>query len=365
MSLDGAALIIDPAIHRRFIRKAGALYGGIVAVCFALIFWLPDALALREAHFQAWWFKLVLGPLLTIPVCVVIGWLAASTRWAGVSVLLWIAGGSLLAWIGGRIQFDAYSWLARLTDLYPSEQAMYPFSLAAAGFTGISMVVGAGAGLLIGVIGLIAVERAWDASTPRYGFSGKSIAALWLCLPALLVLGLVADSQINTSTRGAITSVQHMIETVRDPQADLVRAKLGPMERHRDRMSPAYTVYWNTISDELTRLSIDVQFDSGLVLRCPAMLDYAYLCSDLGAKLNETMTQLVTVEVRQLRRAGRRTRASVAQDRETDLGQAGIRGAAEASRRLGVHARHTQRRPADRLPFQRRSAYYLRFLHRS
>jgi hypothetical protein len=298
MSVDasGIPFINDPAIHRRFTRKAGALYGGIVALSFALIFWLPDALVLREAHFQGWWLKLVLGLLLTIPVSVVIGWLAVSTRWAGLSVLLWIVGGSLLAWIGGHIQFDAYSWLARLTDLYPSEQAMYPFSLAAAGFTGISMIVGAGVGLLIGVIGLIAVERAWEASTSRYGFSFKSIAMLWLCLPALLVLGLVADSQINTSTRGAITSVQQLIETVRDPQADLVRAKLGPMERHRARMSPNYIVYWNTISDELTRLSIDVQFDSGLVLRCPALLDYAYLCSDLGAKLDEAMTQLVTAE---------------------------------------------------------------------
>lgn len=289
-------LITDPASRRRFIRKASVLYGAIVALCFTLFFWLPDALMLREAHFQGWWIKLALGLLLVFPVSMVISWLAASMRWAGLGLVTWMLGGSLFAWIGGHIQFDGFSWVARLTDIYPSEQVMYPFTLSAAAFTGMSMIVGAGAGLVIGVTGLIVMERAWEASTSRYGFSLKSILWLGMCLPALLVLGLVADDQINASTRNAILSVHQLIETVRDPNADLVRAKLAPMERHRARLSPNYTVYWNTITDELTRLSVDVQFDTGLVLRCPVLLDNAFLCSDLGEKLDEWMTQLVTVE---------------------------------------------------------------------
>jgi hypothetical protein len=288
--------LIDPAIHRRFIRKAGAMYGVIVALCFALFFWLPDALLLREAHYPDWWIKLVLGLCVTIPVSAAIGWLAASARWSGLNVLIWIAGGTVLAWIGGHIQFEGVSWLARLTDVYPREQVMYLFTESAAAVTGISMVVGAGAGLIVGVIGLVAVERAWDASTPRYGFSLKSLVMLGLCLPALLVLGLLADHQINSTTRSAMQSVRQTIETVRDPNADLVRVKLAPMARYRDRMGPNYTLYWNTINEDLTSLSIDVQFESGLLLRCPVMLDNASLCTDLSDKLNDWMTRLVTVD---------------------------------------------------------------------
>jgi len=289
-------LINDPAIHRRFIRKAGALYGAIVALGFALFFWLPDALVLRGAHYEGWWVKLVLGLLVVIPMCVAIGWLAASMRWAGLGLLVWMAGGSLLAWIGGHIQFEGVSWLARLTDIYPSERVMYPFSESAAAFTGISMAVGAGVGLFVGAIGLVAVERAWEASTAHHGFSLKSIVMLALCLPVLLVLGLLADFQINASTRSAIAGVQQLIETVRDPNADLVRAKLGPMARYRADLSPNYTLYWNTANDELTRYAIDVQFDSGLLLRCPSMFDNAYLCSDLSQRLHDWMTALTTVE---------------------------------------------------------------------
>ncbi len=291
-------LIDDPAIHRRFIRKAGALYGVIVALGFTLCFWLPDALVLREAHYADWWMKLLLGSLLVIPLGAVIGWLAASMRWSGLGLLIWIVGGGLLVWIGGRVQFDGVSWLTRLTDLYPSQQMMYPFTLPAATFTGMAVIAGAGAGLLIGVIELLVLERAWEASTRRHGFSLKSILWLGACLPVLLVLGPIADFQINASTRSAITDVQRIIEIVRDPNANLVRAQLGPMAQYRDRLSPNYTLYWNTINDELTQLSIDAQFDSGLVLRCPTMLGNAYPCMNLGTNLNKWMTQLVTVEGR-------------------------------------------------------------------
>lgn len=291
-----AAPLISPTVHRHFIRKAGAMYGVVVALGFALFFWLPDALALREANYPGWWMKLVLGLLVTIPLATLIGWLAASARWTGLNVLIWIAGGSLLAWVGGHIQFEGVSWLARLTDIYPSDRMMYPFSEPAAVYTGYGMIVGAGAGLIVGLIGLVAVERAWDASTARYSFSFKSIVMLGLCLPALLVLGLLADFQINSSVRSAFADVQRVITLVRDPNTDLVRAKLAPMARYHDRMSPNYTLHWNTINDDLTRLTIDVEFDNGLLLRCPVMLGNAYLCTELNSKLNDWMRQLVTVE---------------------------------------------------------------------
>ncbi|HSD85570.1 MAG TPA: hypothetical protein VLG46_17040, partial [Anaerolineae bacterium] len=190
-------LIDSSAAHQRFIRKAGILYGVNVALGFTLFFWLPDALALRELHYAGWWMKLVLGLALVTPLSAALGWLAASLRWAGLSVLAWMAGGGMLAWIGGHVQFEGMSWLMRLTDIYPSEQVMYPFTLAATAYTGLSAFVGVGVGLFIGTFGLLVLERAWEASTQRHGFSFKSLVILGACLPALLGLGLIADFQIN------------------------------------------------------------------------------------------------------------------------------------------------------------------------
>ena len=288
-------LIEDHTIHVRFIHKAGALYGAAVAIGFALFFWVPDAVLLQQAHYQWWWAKLVLGLTVTLPSCMLLGWLAARMPWSGLSILIWIGDGAILAWIGGHMQFEGISWLVRLTDPYPSNQIMYPFSSSAGAFTGISMITGLGAGLFLGLIALVAQERAWDASTKNYGFSLKSILRLGLCLPVLAVLGLVADYQIQSSTRGALTSVAQLIETVRDPQADLISAKLGPMAQYRAQMSPNYTLFWNTTTSDLVRSSIDVQFDTGLLLRCPSAYDNAFLCSNLGSQLTEWMTELATV----------------------------------------------------------------------
>jgi hypothetical protein len=281
--------------HQRFIRRAGALYGVLVALGFVAFFWLPDAVALRQAHAQWWWSKLVLGLLFTLPVSVLIGWLAASVRWAGLSVLIWIAGGSVLAWIGGHVPFEGLSWLLRLTDQYPSDRIPYPFTPSAGAYTGISMVVGAGAGLLLGLLAMSVNERAWEYSTQNHRFSLKSILILCLSLPVMLGFSLLADFQINSSAREALTGVAHMIETVRDPSADLVKARLTPMLTYQGRLSPNYTLHLNAMDSELISSAVDVQFDDGLLLRCPYAYSIVVRCEDLGKDLTAAMTDLARV----------------------------------------------------------------------
>ncbi len=281
--------------QKRFIRRAGACYGGFVALGFIAFFWLPDALALQQAHVHWWWSKLVLGLLVTLPVGVLIGWLAASARWAGLSLLLWIAGGSILAWIGGHVPFEGLSWLVHLTDLYPSERIPYPFTPSAGAYTGISMVVGAGAGLLLGLLAMYATERAWQYSTQTHQLSLKSILMLCLCLPVMLVFGRLADFQINAPMRDALTDVGRMVETVRDPQTDLVKAQLTPMLAYRGRLSSNYTSHLNAMDSELINSAVDVQFDNGLLLRCPDTYGIVSQCEDLGKDLTAAMTDLASV----------------------------------------------------------------------
>ena len=288
-------LIEDHTVHQRFISKAGVLYGAVAAIGFVLFFWLPDAIMLQQAHLQWWWAKLAIGLVVTVPVSAVIGGLAASMRWSGLNMLLWIVDGVVLAWIGGHVQFDGLSWLARLTDPYPTDRVMYPFTPSAAAFTGISMVIGAGAGLFLGLIALIMLERAWDSSTKKSGFSVKSMVMLCSCLPAVLLLGPLADFQINSTARSALIGISQLIEAARDPNTSLAGVGLAPMRAYRDRLSPNYTLFWNGITNDLARSSIDAQFDTGLLLRCPFAFNTASTCADLGKELTDWMTQLTTV----------------------------------------------------------------------
>jgi hypothetical protein len=290
-----APLIEDPHIHQRFIHRAGALYGALVALGFVTFFWLLDAGALQQAHASWWWSKPVVGLLVTLPVGALIGRLAAGQRWSGLSILIWMAGGIALAWIGGHVPFEGLSGLARLTDPYSVDRVMYPFTPTAAALTGISMVVGAGAGLFLGLLGLFVTERAWEYSTRNYRFSLKSILILCLSLPVMLVFGLLVDFQINSSAREALTGVARMIETVRDPNTDLVKARLTPMLIYRGRLSPNYTVHLNAMDSELTSGAVDVQFDNGLWLRCPYSYGTVTRCDDLSQELTAAMQDLASV----------------------------------------------------------------------
>jgi len=288
-------LIEDPRIHQRFIHQAGTAYGTLVALGFVTFFWLPDAAALQQAHAYWWWGKIVVGLLVTLPVGALIGRLAASMRWSGLSVLMWILGGMALAWIGGHMPFEGLSWLARLTDPYSSDRVMYPFTPSAAAYTGIGMVVGVGAGLVLGLLGLFVTERAWEYSTRNYRFSLKSILVLCLSFPVMLMFSLLVDYQINSPAREALTQVASMIETVRNPTTDLLRSPLKPMLIYRDRLSPNYTVHLNAMDSELTSSAVDVQFDNGVLLRCPYSYGTVTRCDDLSQKLTAAMKDLASV----------------------------------------------------------------------
>ena len=282
------------AIHARFIRTAGLTYGAIVALGFGLIFWGLDALALQQAAATMWWSKLALGLLICVPLGMIIGWLAARVHWSAISIGLWIIGGMAFAWIGGRIPYDGLSWLARLSDPYPPAHSMYPISMPSIVLTGFCMVIGAIAGLFVGLISLVAVERAWNSSTAHHRLGVRSLLMLLIGLPPIMLGGAFADFQINSTVRSAYVEIDQMIKTTLNPKVDLNEARLTFMAAYRDRLSPNYSLIWNTTSDDLSRTTLDVQFTTGLMLRCPHAFGGVAVCANISQDVNDWMTQLMT-----------------------------------------------------------------------
>jgi hypothetical protein len=286
---------LSTAFHDQFVRRAGALYGLIFALGFAAIFWGLDAIALLQASAYLAWGKLLLGLIVCMPLAMLIGWLAAAMRWSALSIIIWIIGLALIALVAGHIPYDGLSWLAALNDPYPSGYPMYPFSLPAAGFTGISMVIGLVTGLLVGLVSLIVTERAWESSTSTHRFSFRSVVVLGLCLPFTVIYGLLADYQINASIRDALVDTAAGINLAADPSTDLVQAKLNYFRSVRPQMTGPYTLYWVKSSDDLVSTTVDAQYASGLLLRCQHANGQLLLCVDFGKNLHDWMSQLATV----------------------------------------------------------------------
>jgi hypothetical protein len=288
-------LIENENSNRRFIRTAGAAYGAVVAIVFALAVWGQDVAALRDASSMPGWQHLAYGLIILLPLGSLVGWLSASARWSAFTIGWWIIGVGLMAWLAGRLPYEGLSFVARLGDPYPPPYPMYPISVAAAGFAAFSAVIGALAGLFVGLLSMAALDRAWDYSTKRHRLGVRSVLALFLCAPPLIVAGLMADFQINSSLRTAFVEVDHVITVASDPATDLTRARLPYMQSFRDQLSPNYTLRRVQSSAEQTTFVIDAQFDSGLLIRCPFGYGNVFICSNLGQATHDWMSQLMTV----------------------------------------------------------------------
>lgn len=286
---------LAPGVRARVIRLAGAVYGLVFALGFAVTMWGIDAVLLWQASFNLAWAKFVLGLLLAAPIAALAGWLATLSRWTIAGILVWIVAGPLLALLAGHLPYEGLSLLAQLGDPYPTGRMAYPFLPPAAVFTGFSMVMGAGFGLMTGLVQIFAVERAWNNSTAEHRLGLRSILSLGLCLPLALVFGALADFQINASTREPIRNVASAIDTALDPAADLRAARVPFLESRRDRMSPAYTTYLVQYSDSLDTATVDVLFDTGMLLRCQHGYGVVFFCSNLEGQLHEWMTELVSL----------------------------------------------------------------------
>jgi hypothetical protein len=279
---------MDEHIHQTFIRKAGAVYGLVAAVMFALAVWGQDAAALGGQ-------ELIAGLILFLPLGALIGWLSAAARWSAFTIGWWIVGVALMGWLAGRLPYEGFSFLARVNDPYPPPNPMYPAGISAAGLAAFSAIIGAGAGLIVGLISPAAIERAWDHSTQRHRLGARSMLALFLCVPPLIVAGLMVDFQVNASLREAFVVVDETIKTAADPSADLVRARLPYMKSFRDQLSPDYTLRWVQSSADQTTFVIDARFDTGLLIRCSYSFGNVSTCSNVSQNTRDWMSQLMTV----------------------------------------------------------------------
>ncbi len=288
-------LIENEHSRRHFTRTAGIAYGVVVAIVFALAIWGPDVTSLRSEAVGLSWQLLGLSLVLFLPLGGLIGWLSASARWSGFTLGWWIVGVALMAWLAGHVPYEGLSFIARLRDPYPPPYPMYPVSLPVMGSAGFSAAIGAIAGLFVGLLSLAALGQAWNYSTKRHRFGVRSTLALLVCVPPLIIAGLMTDFQINAPLRGALVEVDRALQLASNPATDLGAARLPFLQSMRDQLSPNYTLIWVQNSPELSTFTIDAQFDSGLLMRCNYSYGNVSICSNLGQNTHVWMSQLMTV----------------------------------------------------------------------
>ncbi|HOT90897.1 MAG TPA: hypothetical protein PLJ78_13065 [Anaerolineae bacterium] len=286
-------------ITRAVLLRAGAGYGLLFGLGFALYVWGYDTLTLSRSSADMAWGKLTLG----LPCLLVIGGLAGLLgAWTPSTLLttcVWAFTLAGIGWLAGHIPFTGMSWLAGIIDARFAGLTPWPYTGANALRTLLVVLAYAVYGFAVGYVETLAIEWAWDRATPdgrmKIGAWSRLLVAWVVALPPVFVLDYLVMAPVRTPQ----VRVADLIETYLEGGEAAVSAtgqNIIEAQRNGPRFTPRYTIHFagfDTTTETLYAGYSDVIFDTGFALRCLVMGEQVTFCDDLSAKLNLRIGQMV------------------------------------------------------------------------
>ena len=284
---------------RTVLLRAGAGYGMLFGLGFALFVWGYDALALSQSLADMAWAKLLIG----LPCLLIIGGIAGTVgAWSSSTLFttgMWAVTMAGIGWIAGHIPFTGISWLAGVIDPRFAGLSPWPYIDATAARTLLVMIAYTVYGFAVGYVETLAVEWAWDRTTPagqmKLGAWSVLLVAWVVALPPTIIL----DYLVMTPVRAPQVRVANLVETYLEGGEAAVSAagqSVIEAQRHGARFTPDYTIHFSgfdTTTKTLYAGYSDVVFDTGFALRCIVMGDRITFCDDLSQKLDVRIGQMV------------------------------------------------------------------------
>ncbi|MFN8414679.1 MAG: hypothetical protein U0Z26_20040 [Anaerolineales bacterium] len=197
----------------------GISFGLFTGLAFAIAAWIMDGYVLSQAHMYLPWLKLALGMVACGLTGVLVGYLTIKLdRWA-ISVLLWLVAGAIFAWLVVLLPLQVVSitsaWMKpELNGLltYSTVSELTPRFWVAVVWISIFTFI-------VGVLQVPMIEPA-VFSTSLFG----KIRPILLGVIIMAMSGIMADTFINSSLRGAALSINKTVQFVVDQHG----AKIDP-----------------------------------------------------------------------------------------------------------------------------------------
>lgn len=286
-------------IARTVLLRAGAGYGILFGLGFALFVWGYDTLTLSRSSVDMAWAKLLIG----LPSLLVIGGIAGIvgvwTTSTLVTTAVWTVTMAGIGWLAGHIPFTGMNWLAGIIDSRFVDLTPWPYTESNALRTLLVVIAYTVYGFGVGYVETLAVEWAWDRTTPegrmKIGAWAVLLVAWLVALPPVFILDYLVMADVRTPP----VRVADLIETYLEGGEAAVNAagqNTAEVQRHGARFTPEYTIYFSGFDPRdktfYTGYS-DVVFDTGFALRCSVIGSRVSFCDDLSQKLNLRVGQMV------------------------------------------------------------------------
>ncbi|MBN1977093.1 MAG: hypothetical protein JW918_06795 [Anaerolineae bacterium] len=292
---------------RKLTRSAGAAYGLIFGLSFALIIWGRDGALLASARANLAWAKLLLGLPIAVIVASLIGWLASLFSSTAIYITLWAIAGALLSWIAGRMPFDGGNIAVWLTDRRLWGLPVFPYGESAQARTELLLLIGGGIGIAVGFLESLAVQWAWDRATPRGRMSLQSWIVLLVCIPLVIPLATLAEDLVYQRVRVPQQRVSESVALALSGAGEDVFKQHGlnyfAVDTFREDLSQSYVIHQAGYRDigGYTSTQIDAVFEDGFALRCETTEVGMFfspehrvlICTDISKKYAGWMDDLI------------------------------------------------------------------------
>ena len=286
-------------INRTVMLRAGTGYGLLFGLGFALFVWGYDALILSQSSADMAWAKLLLG----LPCLLIIGGIVGTVGAWSSSLLLttciWAIALGGVGWLAGHIPFTGMSWLAGIIDPRFAGLTPWPYTDSNTLRTLLVVIAYTVYGFGVGYVETLAIEWAWDRTTPAGRMKAGAWAALLVAWLVVLPPVFILDYFVMAPVRTPQVRVANLIETYLEggeAAVNVTGQNIAEAQRHGARFTPEYTLYFSGYDPRdktfYTGYS-DVVFNTGFALRCSVMGGRVSFCDDLSQKLDVRVGQMV------------------------------------------------------------------------
>jgi hypothetical protein len=240
----------------------GIWFGALLGLAFAIAAWGIDAFMLNQANGLLPWLKFVGGAIPCMLVGSFTGWLSAKLNRSILSVLLWLAAGSIFAWLTVSLPLQIAPGLMGIME--PDTQGLlhYTYYEEFSARVGVAYVWIA---IFVALAGLLQIPLS-DSAVFSTSWMGK-LAPMLVCLVLMGIAGIIVDSLNNEPLRSATTALDNTIQFSIDHKgreidpAESRLMHLGALKTIEDAITPQHKLIVSGYDAFLGEIQVLIKFE--------------------------------------------------------------------------------------------------------
>jgi hypothetical protein len=284
---------------RKLILTAGAGYGVIFGLSFAIFTWGYDAYVLASNGAAFPWVKLFLGLPLSVAIGGLVGWLGVYSSSVILSVAVWAAFGALMGVIASHIPFDGSNLFYWIMDRRLWGEIILSYGESAAVRTTLVVFINAIIGIAVGLFENVAVQWAWERATSSGKMSFGSWVVLLVGVPLALIMAATVNGFINQPLRFPQQAVGKLVKQTLAGEIDGGEAgqsnyrSIAPyLELFTDQFE-SHFVKFQSATGTWDSAYVDIVFDNGFIMRCATITHRVIYCDNLSQRFTDWVGELV------------------------------------------------------------------------